>query len=197
MRSWPVYSGLNKHKIDKIINSQITTHTLNWHQCSVLEQQECKQYCKQYNIIYKSNTHKTWVENSQITTHTVCARCAEQRGPDLGGKAEKNWNGLPTLVRSKTRTGVLKTNWIGSPDRDFPVQADPILICIFLLISAADPIQISDRDIPSYNTVTGQSSEPRLLPLQHRHWSVLWATPPTVTTPSLVSALSHASYRYN
>ena len=116
MRSWPVYSGLNKHKIDKIINSQITTHTLNWHQCSVLEQQECKQYCKQYNIIYKSNTHKTWVENSQITTHTVCARCAEQRGPDLGGKTEKNWNGLPTLVCSKTRTGVLKTNWIGSPD---------------------------------------------------------------------------------
>ena len=149
MRSWPVYSGLNKHKIDKIINSQITKHTLNWHQCSVLEQQECKQYCKQYNIIYKSNTHKTWVENSQITTHTVCARCAEQRGPDLGGKTEKNWNGLPTLVRLKTRTGVLKTNWIGSPDRDFPVQADPILICIFLLISAADPIQISDRDIPS------------------------------------------------
>ena len=149
MRSWPVYSGLNKHKIDKIINSQITKHTLNWHQCSVLEQQECKQYCKQYNIIYKSNTHKTWVENSQITTHTVCARCAEQRGPDLGGKAEKNWNGLPTLVRSKTRTRVLKTNWIGSPDRDFPVQADPILICIFLLISAADPIQISDRDIPT------------------------------------------------
>ena len=49
----------------------------------------------------------------------MCARCAEQRGPDLGGKAEKNWNGLPTLVRSKTRTGVLKTNWIGSPDRDF------------------------------------------------------------------------------
>ena len=89
MRSWPVYSGLNKHKIDKIINSQITKHTLNWHQCSVLEQQECKQYCKQYNIIYKSNTHKTWVENSQITTHTVCARCAEQRGPDLGGKLKK------------------------------------------------------------------------------------------------------------
>ena len=82
----------------------------------------------------------------------MCARCAEQRGPDLGGKAEKNWTGLPTLVRSKTRTGVLKTNWIGSPDRDFPVQADPILICIFLLISAADPIQISDRDIPNYNT---------------------------------------------
>ena len=85
----------------------------------------------------------------------MCARCAEQRGPDLGGKAEKNWNGLPTLVRSKTRTGVLKTNWIGSPDRDFPLQADPILICIFLLISAADPIQISDRDIPSGDAVCG------------------------------------------
>ena len=154
MRSWPVYSGLNKHKIDKIINSQITKHTLNWHQCSVLEQQECKQYCKQYNIIYKSNTHKTWVENSQITTHTVCARCAEQRGPDLGGKAEKNWNGLPTLVRYENTDRSFENKL----DREsgsgfFPVQADPILICIFLLISAADPIQISDRDIPNHQQV--------------------------------------------
>ena len=143
MRSWPVYSGLNKHKIDKIINSQITTHT-HWIGISALLLNN-----KSVNQGLKSQ-------------HEVCARCAEQRGPDLGGKLKKlEWITYIGALENTDRSFENKLDR-ESGSGFFPVQADPILICIFLLISAADPIQISDRDIPTVNIQTVLSFRPGL-----------------------------------
>ena len=74
----------------------------------------------------------------------MCASCAEKRGSDLGGKAEKNWNGLPTSVRRSFENKLDRESGSG-----FSRAGRSYIDMHFLLISAADPIQISDCDIPN------------------------------------------------